>query len=58
MKIFRCDQDKKRATYFSTGGPSLGRKRPRRAYTATLVTAPQQHACAMHKNQDKNGSEG
>ena len=49
-----ADADKKRATYFATGGPSLGRKRPRRAYAATLIAAPQQYACALHKKQDKN----
>src|ERR1043166_4077036 len=35
----------------STGGPSLGRKRPRRAAIARGATAPQQYATALHKVQ-------
>jgi hypothetical protein len=32
-------------------GPSLGRKRPRRAAIAQSTTAPQQYATALHKAQ-------
>src|ERR1700730_13669074 len=32
-------------------GPSLGRKRPRRAAVTRGATAPQQHATATHKKQ-------
>src|ERR1700758_5137078 len=32
-------------------GPSLGRKRPRRAAIARGATAPQQYATALHKTQ-------
>jgi N-formylglutamate amidohydrolase len=34
-----------------TSGPSLGRKRPRRAAIARGATAPQQYATALHKAQ-------
>jgi hypothetical protein len=33
-------------------GPSLGRKRPRRAAIARGATAPQQYATALHKRQE------
>jgi hypothetical protein len=35
-----------------TSGPSLGRKRPRRAAIARGATAPQQYATALHKKQE------
>src|SRR6476620_6888440 len=35
-----------------TSGPSLGRKRPRRAAIAHGATAPQQYAAALHKTQE------
>src|SRR4051812_8626569 len=44
-------QKKKGPPGESTGGPSLGRKRPRRAAIARGATAPQQYATALHKTQ-------
>src|SRR6202023_4263987 len=41
----------KRAACECTSGPSLGRKRPRRAAIARGATAPQQYATALHKRQ-------
>jgi hypothetical protein len=43
--------EKKKGPLELTSGPSLGRKRPRRAAIAQGATAPQQYATALHKVQ-------
>jgi hypothetical protein len=42
---------KKKGPLALASGPSLGRKRPRRAAIAQGATAPQQYATALHKVQ-------
>src|SRR6478752_3472370 len=42
---------KKKGPLALASGPSLGRKRPRRAAIARGATAPQQYAAALHKVQ-------
>jgi hypothetical protein len=42
---------KKKGPLEKASGPSLGRKRPRRAAIAQGATAPQQYATALHKVQ-------
>jgi hypothetical protein len=42
---------KKKGPLALASGPSLGRKRPRRAATAQSAIAPQQYAAASHQNQ-------
>ena len=42
---------KKKGPLALASGPSLGRKRPRRAAIAQGATAPQQYATALHKTQ-------
>jgi hypothetical protein len=42
---------KKKGPLALASGPSLGRKRPRRAAIARGATAPQQYAIALHKVQ-------
>src|SRR6516225_5612588 len=42
---------KKKGPLAMASGPSLGRKRPRRAAIARGATAPQQYATALHKVQ-------
>src|SRR3984893_15490534 len=42
---------KKKGPLAVASGPSLGRKRPRRAAVTRGATAPQQHATAAHKTQ-------
>jgi hypothetical protein len=44
-------QKKKKGPLAIASGPSLGRKRPRRAAIAQGATAPQQYATALHKAQ-------
>src|ERR1700680_1887480 len=41
----------KKGPLAGASGPSLGRKRPRRAAVTRGATAPQQHATAAHKKQ-------
>jgi hypothetical protein len=48
-------QDKKKGPLAIASGPSLGRKRPRRAAIAQGATAPQQYAAAAHQVQDFSG---
>jgi hypothetical protein len=43
---------KKKGPLALASGPSLGRKRPRRAAIARGATAPQQYATALHKKQE------
>jgi hypothetical protein len=43
--------DQKKGPLALASGPSLGRKRPRRAAIARGATAPQQYAIALHKVQ-------
>jgi hypothetical protein len=43
--------EKKKGPLAMASGPSLGRKRPRRAAIARGATAPQQYATALHKVQ-------
>jgi hypothetical protein len=43
--------EKKKGPLAMASGPSLGRKRPRRAAIAQGATAPQQYATALHKTQ-------
>ena len=43
--------DKKKGPLVKTSGPSLGRKRPRRAAAVQSTTAPQQYGTATHKRQ-------
>jgi hypothetical protein len=46
---------KKKGPLAMASGPSLGRKRPRRAAIARGATAPQQYATAPHKAQVFSG---
>src|SRR5580698_10389036 len=53
LRIARNDMTHKRKKgRLRTSGPSLGRKRPRRAAIARGATAPQQYATALHKTQE------
>src|SRR5690349_4932144 len=52
-RIVRCErvQARKKGPLALASGPSLGRKRPRRAATARSAIALQQYAAASHQNQ-------
>jgi hypothetical protein len=52
MTVAGKEQEKKKGPLALASGPSLGRKRPRRAAIARGATAPQQYATALHKTQE------
>jgi hypothetical protein len=48
----KTKKPRKKGRLRCASGPSLGRKRPRRAAIAPSATAPQQYATALHKAQE------